>query len=325
MPEPSRTRAGTLLPLAWWKDPRTLALSSSSRDLLTRMLSYSADEMTDGRVPRNVAAMLVAADQLNGEAALDELINKGELRVVSDDVLLLVRWHDFNLSRQQVEEMRAQRVAAGQKGGVSRITGALRDPASGHLLRDQPAVAPDASPVGRQGDTPGVRLGERQDGADVKHQTDNQTRLPSPVSRPPTSDVRSSSTVARAARVSAGTTHVPPVGFRTSAQGLSDPSGPVPQHLETARNPASSKAISAPAQAPDPSVATVNAGRKSTQGIGSAGAGAESKSLADRARAALADPATDPAVRAGAELMLSYDDLRPPSQANRSSSGARPT
>ncbi len=59
MQTPKSPRAGTMLKLDWWRDPR-FDLGSSARDFLMKLLSYSADYTTDGRVKGGMYRSLLA-------------------------------------------------------------------------------------------------------------------------------------------------------------------------------------------------------------------------------------------------------------------------
>jgi hypothetical protein len=173
-------RAGTLLPLSYWRDPQILSLSVHGRDLLVRMLSYSADYTTDGLIPASMVLMLVAADPEGGLIVLGELADHGELVRKADGSCLLVRWREFNLSSEEVAARRRQTAEAGQKGGAQRIATAKRDHLGRVLSRTQ-ANKPDESPD----ESPDGRLDVQPDGVQTTPQAGTQTRLPSPVSRIP--------------------------------------------------------------------------------------------------------------------------------------------
>ena len=182
--EPRSPRAGTLLPLSYWRDPQILSLSVHGRDLLVRMLSYSADYTTDGFIPAAMVLMLVAADPEGGVIILGELADHGELVRKADGSSLLVRWREFNLSSEEVAARRRQTVEAGQRGGAQRIATAKRDHLGRVLSRTQ-ANKPNESPDGSPDVSPDDRLDMHPDDAQTTPQAGTQTRLPSPVSRIP--------------------------------------------------------------------------------------------------------------------------------------------
>jgi hypothetical protein len=110
-------RAGTLVPLGYWRAADMMELSPIARDLHLRLLSYSADEVTDGQVPLAMVKSLIAASS-DGEDGIKELRQAG---LVQDQerVLFITDWHVFNLSHDEVEYLRTKRAAAGRRGGLS--------------------------------------------------------------------------------------------------------------------------------------------------------------------------------------------------------------
>lgn len=176
-----RPRAGTLLPLSWWHDPRW-HLGSAARDLLMGLLSWSADHLADGRIPAVTLRMLAAATD-DPETAVERLVGSGALErdeaggtVIPADVCAV-----FNLSASQVEARRSVKAIAGAKGGTTtaQTTRPVRGPGGlfmgvarkqGRKQTTEAAHAHDGSePPSGDGSTP------RQ----------TEARLPAPVSRLP--------------------------------------------------------------------------------------------------------------------------------------------
>jgi hypothetical protein len=153
-------RAGTLLPLGWWKDPRW-QFPAAERDLFTRLLSYSADFLTDGTVPSSiVAGMAFAAVGRGGDspgAAGDaahaltvDIVGRGLLVFDGDrDSYVIPRdvYAIFNLTAAEVEAMKGQRAEAGRQ----RARSATRDPVTKRFKpADQPAGAGSVAGSGSQ-------------------------------------------------------------------------------------------------------------------------------------------------------------------------------
>lgn len=68
------------IPDNWWRDPAVLSLSSDAQALFVRLLAYSADQRTDGRLPRVVVGTVApASDEL-----VRELVAGGFLAAVAD-------------------------------------------------------------------------------------------------------------------------------------------------------------------------------------------------------------------------------------------------
>jgi hypothetical protein len=109
-------RAGTLVPLSYWRDRVMMELSPVARDLHLRLLSYSADEETDGLVPTAMARALTAVG-MDGDEGLRELRGVGLLEDHPRG-LYITDWSVFNLSHDEVEYLRAKRAASGRRGGL---------------------------------------------------------------------------------------------------------------------------------------------------------------------------------------------------------------
>lgn len=86
------------------------------------MLSYCADETTDGRVPAGAAAMLKAASGEDADSVLDALAASGFVTPMDDGAIYLPSWADYNLAREDVEERRRLAAFAGKRGGRTRAT-----------------------------------------------------------------------------------------------------------------------------------------------------------------------------------------------------------
>jgi hypothetical protein len=108
---------GTLLPLCYWRDATMMALTPEARDLYVRLLSYSADELTDGDVPTSMLNSIAAADA-SGTSALEELKAAG-LICERERRTHIVEWETYNLPAADVEAIQIFRRSAGQKGGLA--------------------------------------------------------------------------------------------------------------------------------------------------------------------------------------------------------------
>ena len=147
-PADRKPRAGTMLPLGWWKEPPWVELSPGERDLLTRLLSYSADLVlvTGGRIPATIVSMLAygsaESDPETGTALVGGLTGRGLLARLEDgsvaippEVLTV-----FNLSAAEVQARKASAAERGRHGGESTAERyeTERDPITGRILGKRP-------------------------------------------------------------------------------------------------------------------------------------------------------------------------------------------
>jgi hypothetical protein len=105
-------RAGTLLPLGWWRDTSMMGLSPAARDLFVRGLGWSADEKTDGNLPASIAAMLA----FQNPEAIAELVDAGQWTETSGGFHAR-EWATYNLSAADIAARHEARIAAGRAGG----------------------------------------------------------------------------------------------------------------------------------------------------------------------------------------------------------------
>jgi hypothetical protein len=157
----SGSRAGSRLPLNWYRDPRVVTLSDAAQALLARLATYAADGLTDGNVPSAVVRQQTSHLGRRAAAVIRELVAGGWAELRSNNDLYLVRWEVFNLPRSTVEVAAAQRAATSAAGGRARQATAERDE-EGRFSRSpgaDPAVRPGVRPPGRRvGRQPTVQL-----------------------------------------------------------------------------------------------------------------------------------------------------------------------
>lgn len=88
----------------WLLSEEAEDLGPAALALLLSALAYSATHTTDGVLARRALRKLWLVDDL--ESAVDTLVSAGELED-RGDVLVVVRWHDFILSRDEVDQIKA--------------------------------------------------------------------------------------------------------------------------------------------------------------------------------------------------------------------------
>jgi hypothetical protein len=142
----SPTRAGSLIGLTWYRDPRVLALSDAAQALLVRLTSYSAEGRTDGFVAASIVRQQTS--QLSrrvATAVLAELRAGCWVETKPNGDLYLLRWGEFNLSRSQIEERVAQLSDLSAAGGRARNSTGDRDERGRY--RADPAEMPAETPA----------------------------------------------------------------------------------------------------------------------------------------------------------------------------------
>lgn len=92
------------IPADWLDSDRIEDLGADTIMLMLTALGYSAEQTTDGVVPRRQVRKFWQVDDVG--AAIDQLIRAGEVED-RGDVLLFVNWRDFILDAEQVEEIRS--------------------------------------------------------------------------------------------------------------------------------------------------------------------------------------------------------------------------
>lgn len=90
----------------FWRHPRTLSLSLAARGLWVTLLSWSADQRSDGHVP--VAAMQMACGGQSMARALEELRASGMVSDVADGYLLR-DWSQHNTTRADHDSYKEQK------------------------------------------------------------------------------------------------------------------------------------------------------------------------------------------------------------------------
>lgn len=194
-PVSPRPRAGTLLPLSWWHEPRW-QLGSSARDLLLNLLSWSADHLRDGRIPESTIRMLAAMTDAPDQA-IERLVDGGILAVdgtgagtIPADIIMV-----FNLSSAEVATRRAAKVEAGRRGGLATAAKnvAVHDPLTGQLMGTAPkppkqATEADPDPPPKQTAAPasGATEADRTPAPGFPDTGERSTKTlsPRPLSRP---------------------------------------------------------------------------------------------------------------------------------------------
>jgi hypothetical protein len=160
-------RAGPRIPLSWNRD--VVMLSDAAQALHMRLFVDSAERLSDGRIPALVMAQqTVHLGAKVAKATVDELATWGLLERLTDGGFYLLTWKIHNLSKAQVESLKASRRGVAVAGGKARAESAERGP-GGTFLPKPPAGGPAAAPA--------VRLDDLQ----PEHQRGDQPQT-SPVS-----------------------------------------------------------------------------------------------------------------------------------------------
>ena len=95
---------------AFWAHPKVMAAGNEVAGAYVRLLSYCAQQLTDGVVTSDVAKVIATP------ALQRKLISFGFVER-HDEGLVIPDYLDFNPSRAHTEEIRIKRAKAGRRGG----------------------------------------------------------------------------------------------------------------------------------------------------------------------------------------------------------------
>jgi len=126
---------------SWWCHQRTGPLSLVAAGLEARMLSWSAHQGSDGRIPRASVPQIAGggSSRRDTERALAELIKAGVLEE-DGDTLVIRHYLDANISKQRDEERRHsqnERQTRHRTASVTRDSGVTSEPVTRQSERDQ--------------------------------------------------------------------------------------------------------------------------------------------------------------------------------------------
>jgi hypothetical protein len=117
-----RPRAGSRLPLDWSTDPQW-DVGPEARDLLTRLLTTSADYRTDGDIGVGTLKAQAAAASAGSPVGriVDRLVGAGLLKVHADGTanIPIEVFAFFNLTDAEVTELQSKKSRAGVEGGLA--------------------------------------------------------------------------------------------------------------------------------------------------------------------------------------------------------------
>lgn len=98
--------------------PKAIAAGPMARELNFAAWCWCAANMTDGHIPADVIPLLLAKSG-NKRVAVTKLLSVG-LWIANGDGYIINDYLEYNPSRAETEERRAQKRAAGQKGAQRR-------------------------------------------------------------------------------------------------------------------------------------------------------------------------------------------------------------
>ena len=104
----------TKLDDGFWSNPTIEDVGNEAAGVYVRMLSYCGQHLTDGRVPASAAKFIACRRK-----PLTALVSAGLLVRRGEDYTV-VGFLDFNPSKDEVEERRKVRAAAGRRGGLAK-------------------------------------------------------------------------------------------------------------------------------------------------------------------------------------------------------------
>ncbi len=90
--------------------PKVLAAGNEGWGAFVRLLAWSAQQLTDGKIPQQIAEMVTSG------RVLSKLVQVGLLEQSEGD-FVIHDYHDHNLSSHEVRARRAERSEAGRAGG----------------------------------------------------------------------------------------------------------------------------------------------------------------------------------------------------------------
>lgn len=107
----------------FWRHPRTSGLSLAARGLWVSLLSWCADQRSDGEVPAHVVQMVSAGDK-RADVYREELERAGLLATARENVLQLRDWSQHNITRQGHDEYkeRKRNAMATRRAGSTDVT-----------------------------------------------------------------------------------------------------------------------------------------------------------------------------------------------------------
>lgn len=101
---------------SFWANPKVVAAGNEVSGAYIRMLSYSAQQLTDGLIPEEQGRFIARA------AITKKLVSHGFCERSSDG-LVVPDYLDFNPSREKVLATRRARAEAGKRGGEASSNG----------------------------------------------------------------------------------------------------------------------------------------------------------------------------------------------------------
>jgi hypothetical protein len=101
---------------AFWANPKIVEAGNEAAGAYVRMLSYCAQQLTDGHIKES-AAKVIANQRIRKRLVDHGLLERNGKGWVIPDFL------DFNPSREKVEATRKARSEAGKKGGKASSKG----------------------------------------------------------------------------------------------------------------------------------------------------------------------------------------------------------
>ena len=99
----------------FWCNERILAVGNEAAGAFARLLSYAGSAEDDGRVPAQIVEFVTC----RRKTIVDALLTAG-LLVENGTGYVIPDYLKFNHSKQELEEMRKQKAAAGRLGGLAK-------------------------------------------------------------------------------------------------------------------------------------------------------------------------------------------------------------
>lgn len=195
--------------------PKALRAGLEAMGLWVLAMSYAADYLLDGRVPKHVLGRL-AGSVADGERLASRLVDAGLWEQVGPEEWAFHDWHVYQPSREAVLTEKQRKAEAGRKGGQAKALARAKQALSGSLPTAMPsgsasAVPPSPSPS--PSPNPEGRARERADSPEGS-ETEPMTTTPSPRPIPldPMGDADLGAAWAEAVTEGSGTKMSPPYG-----------------------------------------------------------------------------------------------------------------
>ena len=100
----------------FWMNPKVLMAGNTAAGVFARMLSYCGHHLTDGLVPIEVVAAIVAGDR----RVIEKLEQVGLIQVLPTGSIFIPAYLEYNHSKAKVEADREKNKENGRKGGRPR-------------------------------------------------------------------------------------------------------------------------------------------------------------------------------------------------------------